>query len=129
MQQQVLLPDEKGRSFARALRVGNHLYMAGMTGQWNIETWEPLPEAVGDIGVQTHQIFKWMQQVLEHCGLGFEDVIKLTTFIRNIDDLPKVGEIRDQYLPHQTYVGSAIQVSGFIGTADLEIEPVAIYPE
>lgn len=129
MQKQILVPDEKGRIFARALRVGNHLYMAGMTGQWDLETWEPLPEAVGNIEVQTRQAFEWMKRVLAQCGLSFEHIVKLTTFIRNIDDLPKVGAIRSEYLPRPTFVGTAVQVSGFIGTADLEIEAEAVFPE
>ncbi|MBI3092375.1 MAG: RidA family protein [Candidatus Tectomicrobia bacterium] len=129
MKKEVLLRDEKGRTFARAVRVGDHLYLSGMTGQWNLDTWEALPEAVGNVEVQARQVFEWMKRVLAHCGLSFDHVARLTTFIKNINDLPTVNAVRAQYLPRPTFVGTAIQVSGFIGTADLEIEAEAIYPD
>ncbi len=48
MAKQLLVPDEKGRGFARAVRAGQFLFVSGMTGQWDLETWEPDPRAEGD---------------------------------------------------------------------------------
>ena len=36
MSKQVLVPDEKGRGFARAVRAGQLLFISGMTGQWDL---------------------------------------------------------------------------------------------
>ena len=52
MAKQVLVPDEKGRGFARAVRAGQFLYVSGMTGQWDLKTWELDPRAEGDLAFQ-----------------------------------------------------------------------------
>jgi len=69
MAKQVLVPDEKGRGFARAVRTGQFLFISGMTGQWDLNTWERDPRAVGDVAYQTRRIFEWLRQVLAKCGL------------------------------------------------------------
>ena len=67
MPKQVIVPDEKGRNMARALRVGQFLFISGMTGQWDLQTWEHDPRSVGDIRYQTRRSLEWLEQVLmEH---------------------------------------------------------------
>lgn len=124
----VLRPDEKGRGFARAVEVGPFILVAGMTGQWDLETWEPLPGIAGDIERQTEQIFGWLKKVLDDVGAGFEHVVKANTYLRRIEDLPRVARVRRKYLPDAGFVGTALAVSGVIGDADLEMEFELINP-
>jgi len=126
---QVLVPDEKGRSFARAVRVGQFLFMSGMTGQWDLATWERDSRSLGDVEYQTRRIFEWAQKVLGECGLGMGDVVKTTTFIRSMQDLPAIGRVKQEFFPDNDVTDSTIAAADFVGSADLEIEFLAVYPD
>ena len=122
LSKRVLVPDEKGRGFARAVEAGPFILVAGMTGQWDLETWKPLPGIAGDIERQTEQIFGWLRKVLDQVGADFSHVVKANVYLKRIEDLPRVGNVRRKYLPDAGFVGTAIAISGVIGDADLEIE-------
>jgi enamine deaminase RidA (YjgF/YER057c/UK114 family) len=122
LSKRVLVPDEKGRGFARAVEAGPFILVAGMTGQWDLETWQPLPGIAGDIERQTEQIFGWLKKVLDQVGADFHHVVKANVYLKRIEDLPRVGSVRRKYLPDAGFVGTAIAISGVIGDADLEME-------
>ena len=129
MAKQVLVPDEKGRGFARAVRAGQFLYISGMTGQWDLETWEPDPRAEGDLAYQTRRIFEWAQQVLGKCGLTLEDVVSTTAFHRSLEDRDVVSRVRREFFPNADVTGTAVEVSRLIGVAELEISFIALFPD
>ena len=129
MAKEVIVPDEKGRNFARSLRVGQFLFMSGMTGQWDLQTWERDPRSVGDIAYQTKRSLEWMQQVLAASGLTMKDVVKTSTFVRNIDDLPTIAEVKKEFWPQGDITSTSVAVSGFVGAGDIEIDGIAVFPE
>lgn len=129
MEKQVIVPDEKGRNFARSLKVGSFLFISGMTGQWDLTTWEYDARSKGDIAFQTRRSLEWMQQVLAASGLTMRDVVKTTTFVRNIDDLPTVSEVKKEFWPQGDFTSTSIAVSGFVGAGDIEIDGIAVFPE
>ena len=129
MVKQVLVPDEKGRGFARAVRAGQFLYISGMTGQWDLETWELDPRADGDLAYQTRRIFEWAQQVLEKCGLTLEDVVSTNSFHCSLAHRDIVSSVRREFFPNADVTGTAVEVSGLIGVAELEINFVALFPD
>ena len=106
MAKEVIVPDEKGRNFARSLRVGQFLFMSGMTGQWDLQTWERDPRSVGDIAYQTRRSLEWMQQVLA-----------------------AIGEVKQEFFPDGDVTSTTVAVSGFVGTGDIEIEGIAVFPD
>ena len=55
-------------------------------------------------------------------------VVKANTYLRRIEDLPRVARVRRKYLPDAGFVGTALAVSGVIGDADLEMEFELINP-
>lgn len=129
MTKQVIVPDEKGRPFARSVRAGQFLFISGMTGQWDLTTWERDPKSIGDVAYQTRRIFEWAQQVLAKSGLTLDDVVKTTTFIRSMADLPTISAVKREVFPGAHAADATIAVSDFVGTADLEIEFIAVFPE
>ena len=129
MAKEVIVPDEKGRSFARSLRVGQFLFMSGMTGQWDLKTWEYDERSQGDIAYQTRRSLEWMQQVLAASGLGMKDVVKTTTFVRNIRDLPAISGVKKEFWPDDDVTSTSVAVADFVGVADIEIEGIAVFPE
>ncbi|PKB80907.1 MAG: hypothetical protein BZY88_07800 [SAR202 cluster bacterium Io17-Chloro-G9] len=129
MAKEVIVPDEKGRNFARSVRVGQLLFISGMTGQWDLQTWERDQRSVGDIAYQTRRSLEWMQQVLAASGLTMKDVVKTTTFVRSIDDTNVIGEVKREFFPDGDVTSTTVAVSGFVGTGDIEIEGIAVFPD
>jgi len=103
-----------------AVRVGNILYLAGMTGR-DPETRE-MSENVGE---QTHQIMQNMKAVLERYGSSMDEVVKCTVFMTNPDDRPVINEAYRSYFgdnpPARSGVGNLI----LAGTALVEVECMA----
>ena len=129
MPKQVLVPDEKARGFARAVRAGQFLFISGMTGQWDLATWERDPKTIGDAAYQTRRIFEWAQQVLGKCGLTLRDVVSTTTFLRSMKDLEAVSKVRREFFPDADVSSTAVAAADFVGTADLEISFIALFPD
>ena len=129
MAKEVIVPDEKGRNFARSLRAGQFLFISGMTGQWDLQTWERDQRSIGDIVYQTRRSLEWMQQVLAASGLTMKDVVKTTTFVRSIDDISAIGEVKREFFPDSDVTSTTVAVADFIGTGDIEIDAIAIFPE
>lgn len=129
MAKEVIVPDEKGRSFARAVRAGQFLFISGMTGQWDLTTWERDPKSEGDIAYQTRRIYEWLQQVLTKSGLTLKDVVSSTTFIRRMEDVPAISRVKGDFIPDADVASTTVAVSDFVGTSDLEINFIAIYPD
>ena len=129
MAKEVIVPDEKGRNFARSLRAGQFLFISGMTGQWDLQTWERDQRSIGDIVYQTRRSLEWMQQVLAASGLTMKDVVKTTTFVRSIDDVNVIGDVKREFFPDGDVTSTTVAVTDFVGTGDIEIEAIAVFPE
>ncbi len=129
MVKQLLVPDEKGRGFARAVRAGQFLYVSGMTGQWDLETWELDPRAEGDLAFQTRRIFEWAQQVLAKCGLTLDDVVSTTTFVCSIKDRDTVSRVKREFFPKADVASSTVEVAALIGVGEIEINFIALFPD
>ena len=129
MAKQVLVPDEQGRHFARAVRAGQFLYVSGMTGQWDLETWELDPRAEGDLAFQTRRVFEWAQQVLAECGLTLDDVVSTTTFVCSIKDREIVSRVKREFFPNSDVASSTVEVAGLIGVGEIEINFIAMFPD
>ena len=129
MEKEVIVADEKGRNFARSIRVGQLLFMSGMTGQWDLQTWERDERSIGNIAYQTRRSLEWMQQVLAASGLTMKDVVKTTTFVRSIDDTNVIGDVKREFFPDGDVTSTTVAVADFVGTGDIEIEGIAVYPD
>ncbi len=129
MAKKVLVADEKGRGFARAVRAGQFLYVSGITGQWDLETWELDPRAEGDLEFQTRRIFEWADQVLGKCGLTLDDVVSTTTFVLEIDRRDAVRRVKREFFPNADVASSTVEVADLIGVGEIEINFIAMYPD
>src|SRR6185503_1487962 len=115
MPRQVLLRDEKGRAFARAVRAGQFLFIAGMTGQWDLQTWERDPKSIGNVEYQTRRIFEHVTMVLEKCGLTLDDLVQSSCYLRSMKDLEVMLKVRHEFVGNDV-PDTCVEVSGFVGT-------------
>lgn len=81
-----------------------------------------------DTRLQAEQVFTNLAAGLEAVGATFEDVVKLTYFMIDMDDFPAVREVRDRFVnTSRPPASSAVQVSGLVAEwIRIEIEAVAV---
>src|SRR3954469_11873445 len=64
----------------------------------------------GDMKAQAEQVFKNLQSALTAAGARFSDVVKMNTYITDIDKAPAVREVRARYFGDQTPASTFVQV-------------------
>ena len=79
-----------------------------------------------DITNQTHQIMKNLFYVLEEANAHFNDVIKTTIFLADMDDFAKVNEVYAHYFGHHKPARSTVAVKTLPKNALIEIECIAL---
>lgn len=77
---------------------------------------------------QAEQVFENLSLALAAVGATFENVVKLTYFMRDMSDFPVVREVRDRFVnTARPPASSAVQVSGLVfDWIRLEIEAIAV---
>jgi reactive intermediate/imine deaminase len=82
---------------------------------------------VGDIEAQTRQVMENLGIALAAVGAGFEDVLKINSYVLDVADYPKVAPIREQYLREPYPASTMVQVSALLYPELLiEIEATAV---
>ena len=81
----------------------------------------------GDIRVQTDTILKNMKIALQNVGADMRDVVKLTIYIRDMNDFKDIHEIRARYFSEPYPASSMLEVSRMVSEDSLiEIESIAV---
>jgi 2-iminobutanoate/2-iminopropanoate deaminase len=79
------------------------------------------------IDKQVEQVFKNIGQVLKSAGMGFGDIVKVTTFLTDSRYIVPFRTVRDRFFPAPPYTASTLLIVA--GLADpgmlVEIEVVA----
>jgi 2-iminobutanoate/2-iminopropanoate deaminase len=83
-----------------------------------------------DIVTQTHQVLKCLAAVVIDAGGSMAEVVKITTFVRDADDIATVSAIRREYFADPPPAATSVQVSRLFDPRHLvEIDAVvAISP-
>ena len=111
--------------FTDAVRAGNLLFVSGIVPV------DSKGALVGgdDVVAQTRQVFENMQAILAAAGCGFEDVVKVTVFLTNVDDRPLINPVRQEMFGSARPASTLVEVSRLVVPgAKVEIEAVALVP-
>jgi reactive intermediate/imine deaminase len=83
----------------------------------------------GDMAHQTEQVFENLKAILEANRGGFDNVIKLSTFMTDIGLLTEMAEVRRRYVSDPPPASTTVEVAGlFRPEALIEVEAVAAIP-
>jgi len=83
----------------------------------------------GDMKAQAEQVFKNLEAALTTAGAKFTDVVKMNTFITDMDKAPAVREVRARYFGETTPASTLVQVVKLARPElMLEIEVIAALP-
>ncbi len=79
----------------------------------------------GDFGAQAEQTFKNLARVLEAGGSSLENVVKVTIFLTDMGNFPKIVELRGRWFT-RPYPADTIVEVGSLALPELEIEIEAV---
>jgi enamine deaminase RidA (YjgF/YER057c/UK114 family) len=83
----------------------------------------------GDMTRQTEHVYDIIGKLLASAGAGFDDVVKLTTYLTDISQVGAHREVRVRYLPAEPPASTLVEVSRLIRPGLLvEIDVVAAVP-
>jgi 2-iminobutanoate/2-iminopropanoate deaminase len=81
----------------------------------------------GDVVAQTRQALENVGRVLEAAGMTFADVAKVTVYLTDIDDRPRINPVRREFFGEIRPASTLVEVSRLaIPGAKVEIEAVAV---
>ena len=96
-----------------------------VSGQLAVDAQDQLI-GVGDVGVQTEQVLKNIQQALEQLGGTMADVVQVTVFVKDMTDLRAIHEARLRAFSPPYPTSTLVAVAGFVHPdALIEINAVA----
>lgn len=82
-----------------------------------------------DVVAQARQVFANLRAVLEAGGCGFEDVVKVTVFLTDVDDRPLINPVRQGVFGDARPASTLVEVSRLaLPGAKIEVEAVALVP-
>ena len=111
--------------FTDAVLAGGFLHVSGIVavdGEGRLVGGE-------DVVAQTRQVFENMRAVLEAAGCGFEDVVKVTVFLTDVDDRARINPVRIEVFGDVRPASTLVEVPRLaVEGAKVEIECVALVP-
>ncbi|SFM50759.1 RidA family protein [Thermodesulforhabdus norvegica] len=110
--------------YSQAIRVNDMVFLSGQIGL-NPRTGKLISEDVKD---QTEQALKNIEALLRAEGLSLSSVVKVTVFLRDMNDFSQVNEVYAKFFPATPPARSCVAVSGLPLNAKVEIEAIAFHP-
>jgi 2-iminobutanoate/2-iminopropanoate deaminase len=80
----------------------------------------------GDVEAQTRQVMRNISEVLKQAGLGFQQVIKTTIFLKSMADFPKVNAVYAESFQAPYPARSTVEVARLPKDVAVEIEVIAL---
>jgi enamine deaminase RidA (YjgF/YER057c/UK114 family) len=107
---------------ADAVRAGRHVFVAGIL---------PLDGAgdlVGsDVVEQARHVFADLGEILRAGGCDFGDVAKVTVYLTDVDDRPRINSIRQEAFGEARPASTLVEISGLaVPGAKIEVDAVAL---
>lgn len=107
--------------YSQANKVGTTIYVSGQL---------PIDPTTGKfagttIEEQTKQSLENAKAILESVGYTFDDVVKTTVLLDDIDDFAKMNEVYAQYFRNNAPARAAFEVAKLPLGAKVEIEMIA----
>ena len=109
--------------YSQAVRVGQLLFVSGQV---------PLDPATGDmvagdIAAQTRRVFENLGAVLKAGGRSFNDVVRTTVFLADMNDFAEVNRIYGTYFSEPYPARATVQVARLPKDARVEIDVIASF--
>lgn len=109
--------------YNQATKANNTLYISGQIPA------DPATGAIfnGSIEGETHLVMKNLKAILEEAGLGFENIVKTSIFISDMDNFSKINEVYGSYFTGNYPARETVQVARLPKDVNVEISAIATF--
>jgi len=109
--------------YSQAVRAGQLLFVSGQV---------PIDPATGevvagDIAAQTRRVFGNLEAVLKAGGRSFNDVVRTTVFLVDMNDFAEVNRVYGTFFSEPYPARATVQVSRLPKDARVEIDAIASF--
>jgi len=105
--------------YSQAIVAGDFLYISGQVALKDGILQEE------NIQVETHQVMKNLQTILETAGSNFSEVVKSTIFLKDMNNFQEVNQIYGSYFTQSPPARETVEVSRLPKDAHVEISCIA----
>lgn len=92
--------------YSQAIEAGGFVFVSGQ-----IAIDPKTNEIKQGIEAQTHQVMENLKAILKEAGLGFEQVVKFTIYLADMEDFASVNDIYGSYLNEPYPARATVEVS------------------
>jgi 2-iminobutanoate/2-iminopropanoate deaminase len=108
--------------YSQAIKASGFVFCSGQI-PYNREKDEMVSGSITD---QTRQALKNIKAVLEAAGSSLEKVVKVSVFLKNMDDFSEMNAEYTKWFGEKPPARAAMQVARLPKDVDIEIEAIAI---
>lgn len=108
--------------YSQAIRAGSTVYLSGQIAL-DPETGHLVE---GGFDAQVHRAFRNLRAVSEAAGGSLAHCVKLTLFVTELTNFPRVNDIMQEYFAAPYPARSTVEVSGLPRGAAFEVEAVMV---
>ncbi len=106
--------------YSQAVAVGDLVFLSGQI---------PLaPQSMalvpGDVEDQARQVFRNLEAVAKAAGGRFDDIVKLTVYLKNLDDFQTVNSVMEEFFSPPFPARAALGVADLPRGAHVEVEGI-----
>ena len=110
--------------YSQGIQAGNLVFTSGQL------TMNPATgEMITDIKAAARQSLENVKAILEAAGSSMSNAIKITIFLKDMNDFAAVNEVYSEYFTDKMPARSAVQVARLPKDGVIEIEAVALITE
>ena len=108
--------------YSQAIKAGSLLFVSGQI---------PLDPATGamvegGIDAQTHRVFANLKAILEAAGASFDNVVRTTVYLADMNDFGTVNEIYGTYFSSPAPARATVQAARLPRDSRVEIDVIAV---
>ena len=107
--------------YSQAIRAGSLLFVSGQI-PIDPDTGDLVQ---GDIAQQTHRVFGNLKAILEAAGASFDNVVRTTVYLADMNDFAKVNEIYATYFSSPAPARATVQAARLPRDSRVEIDLIA----
>jgi 2-iminobutanoate/2-iminopropanoate deaminase len=111
--------------YSPAVRAGDFIFVAG---QGPVDTATD-KMSFGDIQHETRLTLNNIQTILQACGAGIEDVVKVSVFLRDGNDFAAMNAVYAEYFGEAKPARTTVEVKFANPTMKIEIDCIAYKPK
>ena len=108
--------------YNQAIETGNMLFISGQV------CIDPVTNHLKnkDLQEETHQVMHNLKAILEKAGMDFENVVKTTIFITDMNRFSEMNEVYAKYFSNNFPARETVQVSALPKFVNVEISMIAV---